>query len=331
MSKRAVIFLISIAIAALGGFVAYREYANRGEDIAAMKINPSETLGAAALIADSDRDGLKDWEEELWRTDPLNPDTDKDGMGDAEEIKKGRNPLIAGPNDLLDSASIATKIAPPATTTLSDTERYARELFATYLSTQKEGTPLSQNDIDTIVNTVSASVPENSAKLLTEKDTETFNEETEGALRAYGNALGAALKKPWPSRENELTIFERAIQDTNPETARLDLANLIPIALAYENLGKTIASLSTPKNALAVHLRVANTALEIGEGIRGMSAALDDQIKTLASVARYLDAAPRLNESLTALRNFLETRGISFAEHEDGYMLWKATTNTTTP
>lgn len=324
MSKYLII--ASLLVVALGGFVVHREYANQGEDIAAMKINPSETLGAAALIADSDRDGLKDWEEELWRTDPLNPDTDKDGTGDAEEIKKGRNPVIPGPNDKLDSESVATKINPGAKKVVSDTERLARELFATYLSTRQEGLPLNQNEIANIIDTVSASVPEESPRLFTEKEAKSFSGETPEALHVYGNALGALLKKPWPSRENELAIFERVIRDENPETARLDLANLTPIALAYGNFGKAIAAMSAPQSGLAIHLRVANTAVEIGTAISGMGAAFDDPIKTISSVARYLEAAPRLGETLSALRNFFETRGISFAETEDGYALWRATT-----
>lgn len=326
MSKRAVIFLIIIILAGLSGFFAYQEYKNRSEEIE-LKQNPAGALGSAALIADSDRDGLKDWEEELWRTDPLNPDTDKDGIGDAEEIKNGRNPVIAGPNDRLDSASVATKINPEAKKEMPNTERFARELFATYLSTKQEGVPLTKNEIENIIDTVSASVPDESPVLFTEKDAKTFVDETPDALRAYGNALGAILKKPWPSRENELAIFERAIQDKNQETARLDLANLTPIALAYGNLGKALAEIPIPQSGLAVHLRVANTAMEIGNAISGMSAAFDDPIKTISSIARYLEAAPRLGESLSALRHFLETRGISFSENEDGYALWRATTN----
>ncbi|KKU60213.1 MAG: Ricin B lectin [Parcubacteria group bacterium GW2011_GWA2_47_12] len=325
MGKHTFLISVLVILVGFGGFIAYREYKNRGEEIAPALKTPIDTLGSAALIADSDKDGLKDWEEELWRTDPLNTDTDRDGMGDAEEIKNGRNPLIAGANALLDSATVATKVNPDAKKSIPDTERFARELFATYLSSRQEGLPLSQNEIANIIDTVSASVPDEAPQLFSEKDAKTFTEENESALRAYGNALGAVLKKPWPSRENELAVFERAIQDPNPETARLDLANLTPISLAYGNLGNAVMKIPVPQNALAIHLRFANTTMEIRENIRGMSVALDDPIKTVSAIARYLDAAPRLGESLTALRNFLETRGISYTEDENGYALWRAT------
>jgi len=48
---------------------------------------------------DTDNDGLKDWEENLYKTDSLNPDTDADGYLDGEEINSGHNPLVKGPND----------------------------------------------------------------------------------------------------------------------------------------------------------------------------------------------------------------------------------------
>ncbi len=45
---------------------------------------------------DSDLDGLPDFQEIIFGTDPFNSDTDGDGYGDYEEIKKGYNPLGEG-------------------------------------------------------------------------------------------------------------------------------------------------------------------------------------------------------------------------------------------
>lgn len=51
--------------------------------------------------SDIDKDGLLDYEEVIYGTDPLNSDTDGDGFLDGEEIASKRNPLIPGPNDEL--------------------------------------------------------------------------------------------------------------------------------------------------------------------------------------------------------------------------------------
>jgi len=48
---------------------------------------------------DSDNDGLKDWQEDLYKTDSNNPDTDGDGYLDGEEINSSHNPLVKAPGD----------------------------------------------------------------------------------------------------------------------------------------------------------------------------------------------------------------------------------------
>lgn len=45
---------------------------------------------------DSDGDGVADWIEARFGSDPLNPDTDGDGWPDGQEIKVGFNPLGGG-------------------------------------------------------------------------------------------------------------------------------------------------------------------------------------------------------------------------------------------
>lgn len=314
-----------VLFALIAGLVGYREYTNRGEEITPTAPTPVQTLGAAALVADSDGDGLKDWEEELWNTDTLKADTDGDGTNDAEEIKNGRNPLIAGPSDTLDPVSAAAKVNPDAKKDIPDTERLARELFATYLASRKEGIPLSENEIATMVNTVTASVPADSAPRFTERDLTARAGETAREFRAYGSALGAAFNKPWPGSENELAVFERAIQDPNEETARLDLATLTPVAFAYQSLSKNFVSIPVPAAARALHLRSANALAEIGEAVRGMGFAFDDPVKAFAATARYLDAGERLGESLKGLRALLESQGVSYTADEDGYALWRTT------
>ncbi|PJE51590.1 MAG: hypothetical protein COV29_00315 [Candidatus Yanofskybacteria bacterium CG10_big_fil_rev_8_21_14_0_10_36_16] len=45
------------------------------------------------LAKDSDFDGIADFEESNYNTDPFNPDSDGDGFLDGEEIKAGTDPL----------------------------------------------------------------------------------------------------------------------------------------------------------------------------------------------------------------------------------------------
>ena len=48
------------------------------------------------LEKDTDQDGLADYVESVYQTDPENPDTDGDGFSDGEELEHGYNPLGEG-------------------------------------------------------------------------------------------------------------------------------------------------------------------------------------------------------------------------------------------
>ncbi|PYK36465.1 MAG: hypothetical protein DME54_00595, partial [Verrucomicrobia bacterium] len=41
---------------------------------------------------DADQDGLPDWQEYNWNSDPLNPDTNGDGLSDSDDVLMGINP-----------------------------------------------------------------------------------------------------------------------------------------------------------------------------------------------------------------------------------------------
>lgn len=52
-----------------------------------------QTLGTNINLADSDADGLSDYEEiKIYGTNPLLSDTDSDGYSDGDEVKNGYNP-----------------------------------------------------------------------------------------------------------------------------------------------------------------------------------------------------------------------------------------------
>src|SRR3989344_2594844 len=60
---------------------------------------------------DPDHDGLTNAEEVLWNTDPFNADTDGDGFKDGEEVASEHNPLIPGPDDLINSDNLTEQLS----------------------------------------------------------------------------------------------------------------------------------------------------------------------------------------------------------------------------
>ena len=100
-NKKILFFLIFILLIFAGWFY-FSGYKNKqAQDIAEKEKSPLAVVTDQTnqLDKDSDADGLKDWEELLWKTDPNKADTDSDGTNDNEEITLNRNPLKAGPDD----------------------------------------------------------------------------------------------------------------------------------------------------------------------------------------------------------------------------------------
>jgi len=87
------IIIILVIIAVIGGLVLLLNSKKEKE----LKSPTSELF--SENFKDSDNDGLADWQEELYRTDPNNPDTDNDGYLDGQEVDLGRNPRVEAPAD----------------------------------------------------------------------------------------------------------------------------------------------------------------------------------------------------------------------------------------
>jgi hypothetical protein len=85
------------------------------------------TVGGVVTL-DTDSDGITDWEERLWGTNPRDADSDDDGIPDGTEVVQERDRL-ALENGLGDN-----------TRPLSETDKFARELFATYNALSEKGT-----------------------------------------------------------------------------------------------------------------------------------------------------------------------------------------------
>lgn len=267
--------------------------------------------------ADKDADGLKDWEEALFKSDPNNKDTDSDGTQDGEEVKLGRNPIVPGPNDKIQkSETLSVNYTEDSYKNLTATDKVSRQLFAEYFQAKQSGAEVNSETQNRIIESA-ISDPNliKKARFYTEGELKIINESGESALRKYGNAVGAILKKYPGNKENELTILNRAIkEDDENELSKLDIS-----ALAYQNTIKDMLLLSVPKKAISVHLSVINELSAIEKINRDMKNVFKDPITALSSTQEYIKTVTNLAESLKNIGLFFKEEGVFFNENEDGY------------
>lgn len=313
-NKKTVLALFTFVVIAAGGWFLY----TGRTEIKFDRVSPEEASKAVAVLSkDTDGDGLMDWEEELWHTDPMNPDTDGDKTPDGEEVKLGRNPSKAGPDDTLDRETIENKTVPGGGN-WTETDRLSRELFAKYLSIKQSGAPFTAEDEEKLLTDFLSRYPESKpSKLYAESDIVFAATDDDAALRAYGNAIGKIINAHREGGENELIIFERALQNEDA----LDLANLEGRAKRYETLLSGFRAVPAPKSAAVLHIDLLNSIEGLKESVEGMAGAFTDSVRALSAATAYPVAVEKLAKTFADLSSLLRGSGIMFGESEPGYIL----------
>jgi len=268
---------------------------------------------------DSDEDGLKDWEEELWGTDPNNKDTDADGTNDGDEINQNRNPLKAGPNDVLDDNELITIIKDNNSydkVELTTTDKFAQDFFQEYLSLKGSGAEIDEYSKALLIeSTISDALDtDNSLIGYTRLDLNVSNDISSIATKSYGNTLGNLILKNSPDTENEIDIFNRAVANEDEE----EIKKLDPIISAHKNIVKEMLIMIVPKDIIDEHIDLIENVTQISKYIESMRAVHSDPVLAIVGIDGYKRSILVLDSILESLENYFINKGIVFNEDEEG-------------
>jgi hypothetical protein len=231
---------------------------------------------------DADDDGLLDWEETLWQTNPQNADTDGDGVGDGEEVAARRNPLQAGPHDELDTPIIVpqrAKETPPPKATAPE-KALAVPQTNTAVSPPKETTP---NDTP---------------------------------LYLYGNEIGAPVLAASVDQEMELAFLNSIAGPTKMDEERI--AGLDILAKKYNTLAEDIAAIIPPPEAEVVQAELASAYKNYAKAIQSIAETPTDSYMSYASITAYSNAVLEIGRALVGVSDFFYSNGIRFPQNEPG-------------
>lgn len=270
---------------------------------------------------DSDNDGLKDWEEALWGTDPNNPDTDGDGTNDGDEVNVGRNPLTAGPDDnQAGNEFVENTNADFSDKNLTETDKFAQNLFGKYLSLKKD----SQEGLDNEdKNSLIASVVEDS--LYNEIDNKyavsilnITDDNSKTALKKYGNDFISITELySQDLNQDELVVFERMLGTESKE----DAMYLKKSSEAYNKAISKLIEIKTPNDLAFVHLDIINSYNIISNALNDMSLVFDDPLRGMNGFAVYIAVIDAQIDLFKEVKNYFIGNEIIFNANESGY-LW---------
>lgn len=303
-SKSIIIFFGVVTITMVGLFLIFIKDNDDKSETKNTKLITS--LFKQQSEKDLDNDGLKNWEEDLWKTDPNNPDTDGDGTLDGDEIKENRNPLVKGPDDIF----IVKDLSLDNNFGENLAKDIGENLISEYLFLKNNDLLNEKNKEILIENIVGDKLnlirTENNEKIYSIDDIVTTKKEDLDTLTEYSLALKRVLSKGM-KLENEASILERSLNNNDPVILdKLDIS-----IKTYEIMGEELLKLIVPESFVENHLKAINSIKNINYSVKNMKLVFENPLKTLSTLSLYNESTKGAIKAFMDLGYSLEKKGVN--------------------
>jgi hypothetical protein len=215
---------------------------------------------------DADQDGLKDWEELLWGTDPYNPDTDGNGIQDGAQIRKIQGE-IGGFN--LGEGSLATDT--------TKTGALTRDILTIAKAVNQSG-PLTPESQEAITDEIAKYLEKRQQTVYGISDITITEKPTANQARAYATLIKNSVEgTPLSATDIQLIAGYEENMDSG------NMAPYIQTAEKFREERDFIKKTAVPEQYITIHLNYLNSL----EGLRSLYADIavqeEDPAKALAA------------------------------------------------
>lgn len=316
---------IAVIIIAIGAIVQYNPTLFSREHNVNV-ITQEESVASSTIISrDTDGDGLHDWEEQLYGTDPRNTDTDGDKTSDGEEVRLERNPIRANtakgdsePNDYNPNSSLLLASS-------SQLSEQKKAFLAQFLA--QAGKDIRETTYRDLLSKFDAKEYTPTPKELTGMNIVSDN--TNDGFRTFINEFGKVVlkhKTPYAPR-NEVDILNDYMQSKNPKL----LEELQLCVIEYNNLVKDLQGLPVPSGNAKTLQSIIMGYEGMALGIEGLRKIESNPVDATGGYEGYTMYRVEVVNGYVALVNEVAKRNMIFTREEPGYMFYANVFATTTP
>ena len=247
---------------------------------------------------DTDADGVLDWEEGLWGTDPTKKDTDDDGIPDDTEIAKLKAETKEGEN--LDSSIEENEEI------LTETDKFSRELFATVATLSQSGT-MDQATIDKLSDSLALHM-QNIApkKIYAISEIKITQDDSVQAIQNYKDAL-TIIRDKYPLKEDATAILAESMKKSGDIDVSI-LNKLDPIISQMKGIIREVIAVNTPASLSLLHLEVINGFEKLSENLSAIKLVDVDTILALGATTQYFNNAEQLQISMVKLSSAIDQK-----------------------
>jgi hypothetical protein len=279
-----------------------------------------EALLQAIASRDSDADGLADWAESLYGTDPHVRDTFGHGMTDGEAVARG---LIV-PEAVADvpGADISgTAVDPDLPSAPEDdtlTAVFARNLFMRYMDAlDRTGGNLSDEDLSSIANDALADIAGSVTPAPPFKSARDLAVGGSGGAAMVAFAAGVErvlLTNTASATTSEIYYLKDVVE--NGDLSALD--RIVSIAKVYKASAAGIAALSSPRELADEHLALVNALARMSAVTSDLARVESDPLITMIALQQYPQAVLDLGTAFIDIANEFKTAGVTLSPGKPG-------------
>jgi hypothetical protein len=319
-SKKFFIVVLSFAVLA-GGTIGYRAWQKQRsaerEKIALQKI---ATYAQSNASTDSDGDGLLDWEEALFGTNPKRSDTDGDETSDGNEVRNRRDPLAPGPNDYVNAVGTSTTPALFAADDLTETEKIMRTILT--FAVRDDGS--DKNFPEKLAKSISGGLDKQIQDLPTSYTVKNIKTviETEASLREYGNGLGGIFKK-YDTQEEEQRKLSIALITALKTKEIASFKDFPAMESARKEQISALLKLKVPEEMTLSHIALLNGISNIVTAIENTGYMVSDPARGVIGMKQYESETKKLFATISIITGHFDNSGVVFADTENGSFLYK--------
>ncbi len=231
------------------------------------------------ISRDTDFDGVTDWEEGLYGTDPTKKDTNDDGITDDIEISKRRaqNPENGELNlGITGSESLDN---------LNKTDQLSRELFSTVAALTQAGA-IDDSTIDKLTETIVGKTQESeTGKVFTYSELKITKKDDLQTIKNYNAALNSIYKK-YPMKYTVIDVLGKFIIDENTVDESV-LPQLDPIIKQTNNIINDMSRMEVPESIAYLHLNMINSLEKLSENVSAIRLYNSDSVIALGGISQY--------------------------------------------
>ncbi len=257
-------------------------FGKRENNTSGLTYGTDESLESLAN-RDTDGDGVFDWEEGLWGTDPRKKDTFGNGIGDQEEINK----IKVEQGLLVEGNSVQTS---------GITDQFSQEIFAAVATLAQTG-ELDAEAVEKISDELAVKLYTTSqfSKTYVPADIKVSKDNSKAAVQKFNLALAAIYDK-YNITKGGVQIIEEAIME-NGDIDTEALKQFDTLIVKVRGIIDESLKLQVPSDLAIFHLNLINALSKCLENFQEIRLLETDAVTALVGIRKYEENSVLLDDA----------------------------------